>query len=216
MTNTKEAYKHCRFESCLPRFESKRDVTGLWRNGRRARLRTGFLLECGFDSLQPHQTNAGTRRDSSERRALWRVAHGGNPVRKTGALASQLLHSLPLWEDTNEAYKQGGSIPSLATTCPALWVSRLGSKPDCCQVRFLGGVPHGQIAQLVEQWTENPRVAGSIPALATFYFGMGFQPSRPRVLGLTNTRSFRGAAPGLKRTEKYPIISRGWLFRGSK
>ena len=25
-----------------------------------------------------------------------------------------------------------------------------------------------QIAQLVEQWTENPRVAGSIPALGTF------------------------------------------------
>jgi hypothetical protein len=25
----------------------------------------------------------------------------------------------------------------------------------------------GQIAQLVEQWTENPCVAGSIPALAT-------------------------------------------------
>jgi hypothetical protein len=26
---------------------------------------------------------------------------------------------------------------------------------------------HGQVAQLVEQRTENPRVAGSIPALAT-------------------------------------------------
>ena len=27
-----------------------------------------------------------------------------------------------------------------------------------------------QIAQLVEQWTENPCVAGSIPALGTCYF----------------------------------------------
>ena len=26
---------------------------------------------------------------------------------------------------------------------------------------------HAQIAQSVEQWTENPRVAGSIPALGT-------------------------------------------------
>ena len=28
---------------------------------------------------------------------------------------------------------------------------------------------HAQIAQLVEQGTENPRVAGSIPALGIFY-----------------------------------------------
>ena len=29
--------------------------------------------------------------------------------------------------------------------------------------------PNAQIAQLVEQRTENPRVAGSIPALGIFY-----------------------------------------------
>ena len=29
---------------------------------------------------------------------------------------------------------------------------------------------HAQIAQLVEQRTENPRVAGSIPALGIFFF----------------------------------------------
>ena len=29
------------------------------------------------------------------------------------------------------------------------------------------GRQHGQVAQLVEQWTENPRVGGSIPPLAT-------------------------------------------------
>ena len=28
----------------------------------------------------------------------------------------------------------------------------------------------GQVAQLVEQWTENPRVGGSIPPLATTWF----------------------------------------------
>ena len=28
---------------------------------------------------------------------------------------------------------------------------------------------HAQIAQLVEQWTENPRVTGSIPVLGTFF-----------------------------------------------
>ena len=27
----------------------------------------------------------------------------------------------------------------------------------------------GQLAQLVEQWTENPRVRGSIPRLATIF-----------------------------------------------
>ena len=33
------------------------------------------------------------------------------------------------------------------------------------------GAP-AQIAQLVEQWTENPRVAGSIPALGTIHAGI--------------------------------------------
>ena len=28
---------------------------------------------------------------------------------------------------------------------------------------------HGEIAQLVEQWPEEPRVLGSIPSLATMY-----------------------------------------------
>ena len=32
---------------------------------------------------------------------------------------------------------------------------------------FLYFPPHGQVAQLVEQRTENPRVGGSIPSLAT-------------------------------------------------
>ena len=34
---------------------------------------------------------------------------------------------------------------------------------------YILSLRHAQIAQLVEQWTENPRVAGSIPALGTIY-----------------------------------------------
>ena len=44
------------------------------------------------------------------------------------------------------------------------------------------GRPHGQVAQLVEQRTENPRVGGSIPPLATtpnFLKRMGFPASPP-------------------------------------
>jgi hypothetical protein len=33
--------------------------------------------------------------------------------------------------------------------------------------RLDSNLRYAQIAQLVEQWTENPRVAGSIPALGT-------------------------------------------------
>jgi hypothetical protein len=41
--------------------------------------------------------------------------------------------------------------------------------------------PNGQVAQLVEQRTENPCVAGSIPALATKSLSRGIQvrPVRP-------------------------------------
>ena len=33
---------------------------------------------------------------------------------------------------------------------------------------------YAQIAQLVEQWTENPRVAGSIPALGIYFYIMPY------------------------------------------
>ena len=33
---------------------------------------------------------------------------------------------------------------------------------------YILSLRHAQIAQLVEQWTENPRVTGSIPVLGTF------------------------------------------------
>ena len=35
--------------------------------------------------------------------------------------------------------------------------------------RFSGTYASGQVAQLVEQWTENPCVGGSIPPLSTSY-----------------------------------------------
>jgi hypothetical protein len=55
-------------------------------------------------------------------------------------------------------------------------------------LRSFADVQHGWIAQLVEQWTENPRVTGSIPVPATlldrgaglsvlyFYLGLAFLP----------------------------------------
>ena len=44
---------------------------------------------------------------------------------------------------------------------------------------------NAQIAQLVEQRTENPRVAGSIPALGIFlFFRHALEKSRPRRGGL--------------------------------
>ena len=36
-------------------------------------------------------------------------------------------------------------------------------------VIYILSLRHAQIAQLVEQWTENPRVTGSIPVLGTFF-----------------------------------------------
>ena len=42
----------------------------------------------------------------------------------------------------------------------------VGSSPTAPTKRFKGG----EVAQLVEQWTENPRVDGSIPSLATSFF----------------------------------------------
>ncbi len=49
--------------------------------------------------------------------------------------------------------------------------------------RFNTGLPaHGQVAQSVEQWTENPRVGGSIPPLGTIPLGsFCFSLDFPRV-----------------------------------
>jgi hypothetical protein len=43
--------------------------------------------------------------------------------------------------------------------------------PVLCNPDPACGIPCGQVAQLVEQWTENPRVGGSIPPLATIIPG---------------------------------------------
>jgi hypothetical protein len=37
-------------------------------------------------------------------------------------------------------------------------------------VETLQPAPGAEVAQLVEQWTENPRVDGSIPPLGTIFF----------------------------------------------
>ena len=51
----------------------------------------------------------------------------------------------------------------------------LALKQHCCIVktprRHTIGASHGWVAQLAEQWTENPRVAGSIPAPAILFIG---------------------------------------------
>ena len=46
--------------------------------------------------------------------------------------------------------------------------------------------PYAQIAQSVEQRTENPRVAGSIPAGTTILFMMQVYPSPAEGIGLEN------------------------------
>jgi hypothetical protein len=50
------------------------------------------------------------------------------------------------------------------SACPT---TRLLDNGNPTTRRKIGG-NHGWVAQLAEQWTENPRVAGSIPAPATF------------------------------------------------
>ena len=48
---------------------------------------------------------------------------------------------------------------------------RFNTRPRCGVTRrTITKHPPGQVAQLVEQGTENPRVGGSIPSLATIVF----------------------------------------------
>ena len=74
-------------------------------------------------------------------------------------------------------YKQRvtGSSPVVPTTILAWWLSWLECWPVTPEVE--GSSPfqvakknYGQLAQSVEQRTENPRVPGSIPGLATIFF----------------------------------------------
>jgi hypothetical protein len=61
-------------------------------------------------------------------------------------------------EGTREGGKEGKEeMRKRGAVCGLTW-------PRCSP--FLYFPPHGQVAQLVEQRTENPRVGGSIPSLA--------------------------------------------------
>ena len=81
-------------------------------------------------------------------------------------------------------YKHGvtGSSPVVSTNL-ARWCIRLARQPVTLEVdgsspfrvailqieQSLCSAQYASVAQLVEQWTENPRVAGSIPAGGTKY-----------------------------------------------
>ena len=80
-------------------------------------------------------------------------------------------------------YKHGvtGSSPVVPTTYLARWCSRLARQPVTLEVdgsspfrvainasvESSGSPQYASVAQLVEQWTENPRVVGSIPTGGT-------------------------------------------------
>jgi hypothetical protein len=64
----------------------------------------------------------------------------------------------------------------------------------------------GQVAQLVEQRTENPRVGGSIPSLAT----IRINAQRRQKGGLKPTRTL--FAPGAEK-ENSRILSGYWLLQ---
>ena len=51
---------------------------------------------------------------------------------------------------------------------------RIHRLPPLNRHAFFAPLRDGWVAQLAEQWTENPRVAGSIPAPATFRVKPGF------------------------------------------
>ncbi len=50
----------------------------------------------------------------------------------------------------------------------------------------------GEVAQLVEQWTENPRVPGSIPGLATILLFLSFSQFRQKIISLKLKESVVG------------------------
>ena len=60
------------------------------------------------------------------------------------------------------------------TVCPFLSISTSFRQEGCTACTKSVGNPSAQVAQLVEQWTENPRVGGSIPPLGTIFFSFRF------------------------------------------
>ena len=74
-------------------------------------------------------------------------------------------------------YKQGvtGSSPVVPTNGPVVQLVRtLACHARGRRFEPVPGRHYASVAQLVEQWTENPRVAGSIPAGGTTLAGRRF------------------------------------------
>ena len=95
------------------------------------------------------------------------VAEVNNTECAFGSIA-QLGEHLPYKQEVT------GSSPVVPTTNLARWCSRLARQPVTLEVD--GSSPfrvaiflaiNASVAQSVEQWTENPRVVGSIPTGGT-------------------------------------------------
>ena len=94
---------------------------------------------------------------------------------KTNGSIAQLGEHLPYKQEVT------GSSPVVPTNNLALWCSRLARQPVTLEVDgsspFGGAInasvesdsspQYASVAQSVEQWTENPRVVGSIPTGGT-------------------------------------------------
>ena len=85
-----------------------------------------------------------------------------------------------------------GSSPIIGLDIIAGWSSLEARRAHNPKVTGSNPVPatHAQIAQLVEQRTENPRVAGSIPALGIFHGALA-----QSVEHLTFNQVVRGSNP---------------------
>ena len=138
------------------------------------------------------------------------------PVRDAaGRDGAQALRSPP------EAGRRRAARPGIRASTLTLARCRLSN------TRSLYG--HGQVAQSVEQWTENPRVGGSIPPLATTWScpwethrhsvaaateansvsGREFRPISAPSTGDIRTLGSRGCAvPRVARTERRPTPGR--------
>ena len=117
--------------------------------------------------------------ESANQQSFWRFNGRQKDFACIPYLGFGILYALDLpgevaqlVEQRTENSRVVGSIPTLATSrqaAPAPIVYRLGHGlfMPVRGVRLSLGVPFGEVAQLVEQRTENSRVVGSIPTLAT-------------------------------------------------
>ncbi len=109
------------------------------------------------------------------------------------------IHHRPLYADVAQLAEQLicnqqviGSSPIIGLDIIAGWSSLEARRAHNPKVTGSNPVPatHAQIAQLVEQRTENPRVAGSIPALGIFHGALA-----QSVEHLTFNQVVRGSNP---------------------